>query len=338
MMHIFFSLWIVLWTGCDAFTLVNTIHPSMHRWSLFAIKASVSTAEGGLYRPFAEQAWNYLLEQNPSLLSVLDLPSEVSFQETTVPPKNHTVRISLRAAVGSDAASPIQYVRSALIETIGNDDHSTDDGIQVLNMVVFPKSHAGWPVWGADFVSLPGNKHLLLLDAQPVYAMGDGTAVESQQNPYEQWFDTWYERHEVGARYPWGGDLPEAVQEFVSARALWTRLGAVPNAATATKEPIDQPSTTSPIRFIQESVFPAALDHLSIYLESLLGAANDAERRDDEEMATNSRLPRYLQYRLDNDPARPMLKRLFGPEWTEEALHDVLFPIHKVLPSVVTKE
>jgi hypothetical protein len=34
----------------------------------------------------------------------------------------------------------------------------------------------------------------------------------------------------------------------------------------------------------------------------------------------------YLQYRLENDPARPMLRALYGEEWSEEVLTTVLFP------------
>jgi len=33
----------------------------------------------------------------------------------------------------------------------------------------------------------------------------------------------------------------------------------------------------------------------------------------------------YLKYRRDNDPARPMLSRLFGKEYTESLIKEVLF-------------
>ena len=35
----------------------------------------------------------------------------------------------------------------------------------------------------------------------------------------------------------------------------------------------------------------------------------------------------YLQYRRDNDPARPMLSSLFGKEFTESLIREVLFTI-----------
>ena len=34
---------------------------------------------------------------------------------------------------------------------------------------------------------------------------------------------------------------------------------------------------------------------------------------------------KYLKYRRDNDPARPMLSSLFGKEFTESLIRDVLF-------------
>ena len=33
----------------------------------------------------------------------------------------------------------------------------------------------------------------------------------------------------------------------------------------------------------------------------------------------------YLKYRRDNDPARPMLSSLFGKEFTESLIEEVLF-------------
>jgi len=33
----------------------------------------------------------------------------------------------------------------------------------------------------------------------------------------------------------------------------------------------------------------------------------------------------YLNYRRENDPARPMLTRLYGNEWTERVISEVLF-------------
>jgi phycoerythrobilin:ferredoxin oxidoreductase len=34
----------------------------------------------------------------------------------------------------------------------------------------------------------------------------------------------------------------------------------------------------------------------------------------------------YIRYRHENDPARPMLKSLYGESWTERLLSQVMFP------------
>ncbi len=60
----------------------------------------------------------------------------------------------------------------ALLETqriLKSDDTviQTDD-IQVLNMVIFPDVNADIPIFGANLVSLLGNRHLIAIDLQPV--------------------------------------------------------------------------------------------------------------------------------------------------------------------------
>jgi phycoerythrobilin:ferredoxin oxidoreductase len=36
---------------------------------------------------------------------------------------------------------------------------------------------------------------------------------------------------------------------------------------------------------------------------------------------------RYTAYRAEKDPARGMLTRFYGSEWTESYIHDVLFDL-----------
>lgn len=345
----------------------------------------------GLYRPFAEMAWNMLLQLQSTdddllnmnhhlhLEPVPDLPDHLQHQ--TAPARggpsgnnNNVVRMETRALrpIQESKSSPIRYARFALLETIpekrsdGNDDDdaassSSSDtdtnitihtsGIQVLNLVVFPKNR-NHPVWGADFVSLPGNKHLLLLDAQP---------MRPDCTLYKHW-NKWHDQlHGIGSSsssisssdndtdssssadsdFPWGGDLPPAVQKFVSPRALWTRMGAAaaaggpPNTVT-NKDDNDDDSTSSgsnknddPTELIQGKLLDVFRDHLQLYLNLLVELENKESNDDEDDNKNWSR--EYLQYRLDNDPARPMLKSLYGEEWTEEVLQTVLFPIPRLL-------
>jgi phycoerythrobilin:ferredoxin oxidoreductase len=41
---------------------------------------------------------------------------------------------------------------------------------------------------------------------------------------------------------------------------------------------------------------------------------------------------RYTRYRAEKDPARGMLSRFHGAEWTESYIHEVLFDLDKHYP------
>jgi hypothetical protein len=327
------------------------------------------TNETGLYRSFADYAWNCLMESHQHQLSEVSFPLDLCYKEAVPPGPSSSqskVRITIKAAsntVPESSKGTIQYARYALIETItplqlvdGDDDSHTKkgvhdhrsihtDGIQVLNMVIIPYQHTGLPVFGADFVALPGNKHLLLLDAQPVR----GTTSIPESDVYDNWFQEWYLRYQIQDQFVWGGDLPEPVQQYVSKFALWTRFGTssqaknqttniggsisneVNNSAGGADDSKTNQPDRDPIQIIQGPVMEAFVNHFQTYLnlldhyESSPSSLLDTERRLHSD---TSRLSDYLQYRLDNDPARPMLKRLFGADWTEQVLHDILFPMN----------
>lgn len=251
----------------------------------------------GLYRPIAEMVWEKLLDTKWA--SAVDIDS--SLQSNQAPAKGMpgaVVRMETRALEG---AEPLSYARMALLETVPEEDENHDgstvhtQGIQVLNLVIFPSSSTNLPVWGADFVSLPGNKHLLLLDAQPM----------TMNVSYTHYWDDWYKSHEVETLFPWGGDMPEPVQRYVSSCALWTRFG----------------KDDTPLDAIQGPLFEATKKHLEIYLDVVKSASDKAS---DEHALEGQK--GYVNYRRNNDPAQPMLKSLYGEEWTERVLSAVLFP------------
>lgn len=294
------------------------------RSSSFALPAPFDddAAAFGLYKPFADQAWKRLMKTCGGQLETVDLPSDLSSNETPAPGGGGgTVKMTIRAAKGT---GPIQYARYALLETIGGVEAGAGGlqtaGIQVLNMVLFPPANTGLPVFGADFVSLPGNKHLLLLDAQPMVSRSDSSSPNVTIAAHH--WKEWYDRH--CPQFPWGGDLPEKVQPYVSPHALWTRLGATSprddnnnnNNQAVTPRPPDDP-----VPLIQGPVMSAFTEHLDLYLDLIM-----TEQQQTIEAAFSSHRKDYIRYRLENDPARPMLKRLYGEEWTEKVLHTVLFP------------
>lgn len=264
-----------------------------------------STENGvGLYRPFADHAWSKL-EEMEWFEEDTSVPEELA--SNTAPakgfPEGSQVRMTVKALRPKSKDSIVRYARYALLESIvpsdkeGDDTFMSTDGIQVLNLVVFPSSKTNLPVFGADMVSLPGGKHLLLLDAQPM-----DMKTKDDQVLWLEWFKT----HVLGkdpdvANFPWGGDFPPEVKKYVSEYCLWSRLSgeeAVPK--------------------IQKELWPAFKEHLDLYLIMLSSYFEKKELENEQEP--------YIEYRLNNDPAKPMLKSLYGEEWTNRVLKEVLFP------------
>ena len=317
----------------------------------------------GLYKKFADHAVERLLETE-WVIEDTSVPSNLSKKEAPTRTKESIVRITTKALIPKNndknkkSNSLIRYARITLLETIpiaapastttaditDGVDVVTPDGIQVLNFVVLPNADTNLPVLGIDLVSLPGSKHLLLLDAQPMVA----------PNPHESHWKDWYKTHVIvedknnkeeedkdePLKFAWGGDFPETVKQYVSKYALWTRLqNIVPlvekdtddeNTTTTTNNyDNDTPSITA-IDVIQGDIFVAFQEHLDTYLELLEQYTTTVDDDDNNieivSIAGDNNQPSYLDYRRNNDPAKPMLNALFGKEWTQSLLDDVLFP------------
>ena len=317
----------------------------------------------GLYKKFADHAVERLLETE-WVIEDTSVPSNLSKKEAPTRTKESIVRITTKALIPKNndknkkSNSLIRYARITLLETIpiaapastitaditDGVDIVTPDGIQVLNFVVLPNADTNLPVLGIDLVSLPGSKHLLLLDAQPMVA----------PNPHESHWKDWYKTHVIvedknnkeeedkdePLKFAWGGDFPETVKQYVSKYALWTRLqNIVPpeekdtddeNTTTTTNNyDNDTPSITA-IDVIQGDIFVAFQEHLDTYLELLEQYTTTVDDDDNNieivSIVGDNNQPSYLDYRRNNDPAKPMLNALFGKEWTQSLLDDVLFP------------
>ncbi|MEL7520361.1 MAG: phycoerythrobilin:ferredoxin oxidoreductase, partial [Cyanobacteria bacterium J06553_1] len=150
----------------------------------------------------------------------------------------------------------------------------------------------------ADLVTLPGG-HLIALDMQPLFQTEDYKAKYSA--PIMDMFHG-YQQH-----LPWGGDFPEEAQAFFSPAFLWTR-----------------PSETSDV---ETHVFEAFQDYLKAYIKFVKDAepVTDPARLDAIKQSQLS----YARYRAEKDPARGMLTRFYGPEWTEDYIHGFLFDLEK---------
>jgi phycoerythrobilin:ferredoxin oxidoreductase len=170
--------------------------------------------------------------------------------------------------------------------------------LQVLNFVIFPELNYDLPFFGADLVTLPGG-HLIAIDMQPLFQ------TEDYQAKYSQPIMETFRRHQ--ADLPWGGDFPEEAQAFFSPAFLWTR-----------------PAVTETV---ETNVFDAFSDYLKAYIEFVQAAEpiSDPGRLN----AIKESQLRYARYRAEKDPARGMLTRFYGPEWTEAYIHGFLFDLEK---------
>ncbi|MEL6249506.1 MAG: phycoerythrobilin:ferredoxin oxidoreductase, partial [Cyanobacteria bacterium J06627_15] len=175
------------------------------------------------------------------------------------------------------------------------------DSLQVLNFVIFPRLSYDLPFFGGDLVTLPGG-HLIAIDMQPLFRDDP-----DYQRRYTAPILPMFERYQ--AYLPWGGDFPEEAQPFFSPAFLWTR-----------------PSETDAVK---THVFGAFNDYLSAYIDFVEQAepVTDPDRLAAIQAAQLS----YIRYRAEKDPARGMLTRYYGPDWTEEYIHGFLFDLERQL-------
>ena len=242
----------------------------------------------GLYKDTAQSITQKLL--NTGWVQIQQM-NNTSVPVKQLLPEEHVVKLTAEAFRKDN-----MYARIALLETLsaGKDEDLQTHHIQVLNAVIVPDlASSDLPVWGADLVRLPSNKDLILLDAQPIATL--------QSSSYHLLWQDWYNAYEIDQLFPYGGDMPSQVQKFVSPYALWTRL-----------QDIEDPTA-----LIQTELFDALDEHLNIYLRLL------------EKKYSPNKKPNcgkeYLEYRKENDPAKPMLKALYGEDFTSKLLN-LLFP------------
>jgi len=253
--------------------------------------------------------------------------------------------------------SPIRLARYALLETLapssneGNDKEVDEisnsnsnhyrsavlNAIHVLNLVVFPNPNvagcSALPVLGLDLVTLPNNKHLVAIDFQPLLPLpgttGRRIVLPSQYADFEERFEGLHRKHCLDSnKLPWGGDIPAVAQRYFSPYAVWTRLG----------DSSDDNDDGSALTVVQTEVFRAFCEYVDLYIDLMTKVQQDneagllrinAHAEDAREIRSNEDAKQgqrdYLLYRRENDPARPMLKSLYGEEWTEKLIGDVLF-------------
>lgn len=249
---------------------------------------------GPIYAPFVESALSIFAEAELALQPYpLGEGLRVAEATTGAGARRQPVRLRTHAY----SAPKLRQIRLVHIEG--------GDGLQVLNFCIFPSLEYGLPTFSADLVTLPGG-HLVALDCQPngpvgaaaAYAEGGALAAA-------------FARHR-GA-LPDGGPIPPAAQSFFSPCFLWSRL------------PRDEAGEAA----VRGPVLAAFDDYLRAYLR-LAAAAPPLALAAERESVRAAQLA-YARYRIEHDPARPMLTRLFGGAYCERLIGEVLFDLPRVL-------
>jgi phycoerythrobilin:ferredoxin oxidoreductase len=243
--------------------------------------------DGWRWQPFLDAAVDALQPLKPQAYPVPD-----AFLQKKGSTGSKAKPMPVTTATWACSTSKLRQVRCACVEA--------GTAASVLNFVINPSCRFDLPFFGADLVTLP-NGHLLALDLQPV-DKGDSRHTEPVWERLLPIFERW--RREL----PDGGPIPDEAKPYFSPAFLWTRIPLGPEGDD----------------LINRVIRPAFQDYLKLYLS----LEKDAERVDDDRAhLLLEGQKRYTAYRAEKDPARGMLTRFYGSEWTEAYIHDVLFDL-----------
>lgn len=185
------------------------------------------------------------------------------------------------------SASKLRHIRFAEI--------SGGPALQVLNFCIFPELEYGLPTFAADLVTLPGG-HLIAIDCQPNALPLDSRGPLARAHA----------RH--SSKLPDGGPIDGDAASFFSPYFLWTRLPLSMGAAE-----------------LEAVLLPAFEEYLEVYVQMVAEASPLTDEQTLEQVRAAQ--IKYSEYRVEKDPARGMLTRLFGEECTERLIQEVFFDL-----------
>ncbi len=243
------------------------------------------------YRP--DWRWhNFLkyLTNNLSKYNCLEkiIPSEYSYKDSTYGSKKSKKNVNL-STWGVSHKKRIKFARAVCINS---------PNYSVLNFLIIPNTNYNVPFFGVDFVSLP-NSHLLVLDFQP------SLKIENQYSNklIKQLIELKTCCH---SSLPLAEKISADVARFFSPGVIWSKL----------------PKEERSDFLIANQLYTSFKEYLNLYLE-ILFESKEANMELQKELINGQN--NYLKYRRENDPARPMLSSLFGKEFTESLIKEVLF-------------
>ena len=217
------------------------------------------------------------------------IPSEYFYRESAYGSRKNNKNAILCTWAGKNHR--INFCRSVCINS---------PSYCVLNFLVIPKSQYNIPFLGIDFVSLP-NYHLIVLDFQPSLKI----SKQFDKNLLQKLLIIKDEFHK---EVPMAAKMSEQIAQFFSPGVIWSKL------------PKDEISEN----LIINNLYPTFQKYLDLYL-NILSKAEEVDLEVQKELI-NGQI-KYLEYRKSKDPARPMLKVLFGETFTESLINNFLFKV-----------
>lgn len=238
---------------------------------------------------------------------------ELGLQETPLP--SHLANTGGSGKAGKDAeihgqvfvsndtergSSPARRCRVALVRNGGQ--------LQAFNAVLYPSYNLGpLPIFGIDVLSFNNHQRLLFgVDWAPMQ-----TSAEYAEEYIKPHVAQVRQKHEALLLDPSGKFYGEA-PEFFSSQIFFSR----PSGPEALSQ--------------GEELWEVFEEYCSRYVRMLHTAKAAGAVSADAASLAEQRQAAFDTWHAERDPAVPVFRRLFGESWTNEYVHEVLFPGAKV--------
>ncbi len=217
------------------------------------------------------------------------LSSEYQYKESTYGSKRNSSDVCLLTYAANNER--IKFCRSVCINS---------PSYSVLNFLIIPNNKYNIPFFGVDFVSLP-TYHLIVLDFQPSI----NVSRQFDKNLLNKLISI---KDQFHLKVPPANTMSAQISQFFSPGVIWSKL----------------PKSQLSENLITRYLYPTFQKYLYVYL-NLLFCAKEVHSRVQKDIFQGQ--IKYLNYRKRNDPARPMLRALFGELFTESLINNLLFKV-----------
>ena len=205
-----------------------------------------------------------------------------------------SIDLSLASATGTFREAPVNIETSAYrSDRIRLARFSVVYGktLQIGNILCIPEPNYVVPILGADLVSVRSDSMMIAADLSP---------VSSEPSMHKEQMEELARASAQCAPVPSGGELPDWAQQLFSPHALYTRVA--PSQADTAYEALN--------------VFPCTFVKL----------VNMAQPAPETATAIAAAQSHYADVHRADDKGLRLLGAMFGMEWAERYLEEILFP------------